>query len=200
MIHELKTHPPYFQAVYEGKKTHEVRVNDRNYRVGDILRLREYFPKEITGDEGVYTGREVHVAVTYVTPGGVWSLPDNLCILSITRWATDEEIWAWLDSTTDLDRFAPGTHVPLRGHEDHVVGRASFAHTPEKIVVTVRCSCGATFDHNKRPEGQSGHIAGCVSPSGLTNAHGKWVDRLGGMLVCSFCKSPLAKLNKKGTR
>jgi Domain of unknown function (DUF3850) len=49
--HELKTHPQYFQAVLDGKKTFEVRLNDRNYQVGDELLLKEYDPitKEYTG-------------------------------------------------------------------------------------------------------------------------------------------------------
>jgi hypothetical protein len=61
-VHELKILPQYFNAIVEGVKTFEVRKNDRNYQVGDILYLREYdfltFPD--------YTGREVYVKVTYI--------------------------------------------------------------------------------------------------------------------------------------
>ncbi len=42
--HELKCHPHFFAAIVEGKKTFEIRRNDRRYRVGDTFTLREYEP------------------------------------------------------------------------------------------------------------------------------------------------------------
>lgn len=52
-IHELKTHPEYFQQVKAGNKTFECRFNDRNFQVGDSLNLLEYNPsiKEYTGEK-----------------------------------------------------------------------------------------------------------------------------------------------------
>lgn len=44
MRHELKTIPPFFQDVLEGRKTFELRYKDRDYQVGDVLWLREYLP------------------------------------------------------------------------------------------------------------------------------------------------------------
>lgn len=38
--HELKTDPAAFDDVACGAKTHEIRFNDRNYAVGDVLVLR----------------------------------------------------------------------------------------------------------------------------------------------------------------
>lgn len=57
--HDLKISSVYFDDVKNGKKPFEVRYNDRNYEVGDILNLREY-------DRGAYTGREVKKKVSYV--------------------------------------------------------------------------------------------------------------------------------------
>lgn len=59
--HELKTWPEFFEDVLDGSKPFEVRRNDRDYKVGDLLHLREWEP----GNRR-YTGRSVTVAVTYV--------------------------------------------------------------------------------------------------------------------------------------
>lgn len=62
--HDLKTWPVYFEEVIAGRKTFEVRHNDRDYKVGDILWLREW---SVT--TGEYSGRETRRLVTYVMSG-----------------------------------------------------------------------------------------------------------------------------------
>ena len=42
MIHSVKIQPHYFNDVLTGRKTFEVRKNDRNYRVGDYIALNEW--------------------------------------------------------------------------------------------------------------------------------------------------------------
>lgn len=42
----LKTINPYFHEVWEGNKTFEVRFNDRDFKVGDIVYLVEYEPNK----------------------------------------------------------------------------------------------------------------------------------------------------------
>ena len=59
MEHDLKILPEYFEPVLEGKKNFELRKNDRDYKVGDTLLLREWYAN-------VYTGREVRRKVTYI--------------------------------------------------------------------------------------------------------------------------------------
>jgi hypothetical protein len=61
--HELKTWPDYFCALLDGSKTFEYRRNDREFKVGDVLRLREWEP---TFQQ--YTGREMNRKVTYILP------------------------------------------------------------------------------------------------------------------------------------
>lgn len=61
MIHELKLAPRYFDAVADGSKPFEVRFNDRNYKVGDVLYLKEYVE-----EQGHYTGRKLSRLVTFV--------------------------------------------------------------------------------------------------------------------------------------
>ena len=61
-IHTLKTINPWFQMMLDSKKSFEVRVNDRNYKPGDVLHLREYDPVLDS-----YSGRSCKVEVLSVT-------------------------------------------------------------------------------------------------------------------------------------
>lgn len=58
--HFLKTVQPYFNDQESGAKPFEVRRNDRDFAVGDILHLQEFALPE------TYTGRELLREVTYV--------------------------------------------------------------------------------------------------------------------------------------
>ncbi|MBS7132933.1 MAG: DUF3850 domain-containing protein [Clostridium sp.] len=74
--HALKILPEYFEDVVTGKKTFELRKNDRGFALGDILTLKEF-----SGDK--YTGREVNKLVTYILAGGKYGLEDGYVILGI---------------------------------------------------------------------------------------------------------------------
>lgn len=76
--HELKTWPVAFDALLFKAKTYEIRKNDRDYQVGDLLRLRRWCP-----ESSEYTGPAVYREVTYMTNGGDWDIPDHLCILAV---------------------------------------------------------------------------------------------------------------------
>ena len=58
--HELKTLFIYYAGIYNGKKTFELRKNDRDFKVGDILLLKEINSK------GIYTNRQCYRIITYV--------------------------------------------------------------------------------------------------------------------------------------
>jgi ASC-1-like (ASCH) protein len=80
MIHDLKCSKPYFEAVATGIKRFELRLNDRNYKVGDLLRLKEYcsFCQD-------YTGRSVIVSVLYILNLSEFQgNTDNMIIMSIS--------------------------------------------------------------------------------------------------------------------
>lgn len=77
--HELKCWPEPFKAVLDGKKTHEIRKTDRDFHEGDELLLREWAPTVPRG----YTGREVYARVTYLSPPGMFGLPEGLCVMSL---------------------------------------------------------------------------------------------------------------------
>ena len=60
MIHELKILPEYFEEVTSGRKQFEIRENDRNFKIGDQLILREWSKNEYTGDS-------YKAEITYIT-------------------------------------------------------------------------------------------------------------------------------------
>ena len=64
VMHELKTVPPYFDFVLEGRKTFDVRRDDRGFQEGDLLDLREYDP-----DTRSYSGPRQLRRVLYVLRG-----------------------------------------------------------------------------------------------------------------------------------
>lgn len=76
MEHELKILPEYFQAVSDGSKTFELRRDDRGFKTGDSLLLREW-------ESGSYTGRNIHCDVKYVLKGFKGLDPDY-AILAIS--------------------------------------------------------------------------------------------------------------------
>ena len=49
--HEIKILPQYFLDISKGLKQFELRKNDRDYQVGDLVMLREWNGKEYTGDK-----------------------------------------------------------------------------------------------------------------------------------------------------
>ncbi len=82
--HNVKSWSHFYRAIAAGKKLHDLRLNDRNYQVGDILNLEEY-----DNIEGLYTGASLRAEITYMTSNVVPCafssavLPKGYCILSI---------------------------------------------------------------------------------------------------------------------
>ncbi len=59
--HELKIWPEYFKELMNGKKYFEIRRHDRDFKVGDMLKLREW-------EESMksYTSKESTAMITYI--------------------------------------------------------------------------------------------------------------------------------------
>ncbi|SOD42430.1 DUF3850 domain-containing protein [Nitrosovibrio sp. Nv4] len=57
--HDLKSIPDHFQPSTEGRKTFEIRKDDRNFQVGDTVTLHEYC-------YDYYTGRQVSGRISYI--------------------------------------------------------------------------------------------------------------------------------------
>jgi Domain of unknown function (DUF3850) len=85
--HRLKSWPQFFDAIASGEKTHDLRrADDRDFRVGDLLRLQEFDPKTDR-----HSGRELTVKITYITSAdypcalSANALHPDFCILSIKK-------------------------------------------------------------------------------------------------------------------
>jgi uncharacterized protein DUF3850 len=72
MLHQLKTVEPYWTDVYEGRKTFEVRRNDRRFQVGDVLEL-----------QNAGTGRAILREIGYILRGGQFGLDEGFVVLGL---------------------------------------------------------------------------------------------------------------------
>lgn len=78
-MHILKCIDPYYSDVVSGKKTFEIRKNDRDYKVGDILILKQYNSKH-----NIYTGKEVWCKVIYMVTDPEYC-KDCYCVMGIIK-------------------------------------------------------------------------------------------------------------------
>ena len=83
MIHAIKITPRYFEDILSGKKSFEIRLNDREYQQGDYLALNEWEQTSAVG--GHYTGRSILAFVDYILYGaeGVPGLDEDYCLMGI---------------------------------------------------------------------------------------------------------------------
>lgn len=69
MLHSVKIKQRFFEAKARGEKFWELRVNDRNYQIGDYIATNEI------DDSGEYTGRFILEKIVDVNYPG--DLPDG---------------------------------------------------------------------------------------------------------------------------
>ncbi|WLJ71072.1 hypothetical protein [Sphingomonas phage Kimi] len=78
MTHELKVITRFWEDLEAGRKNFELRRNDRHYRVGDTLKLKEF-----NHDHG-FTGRTLLFDVTYMLlPEDIPGIQTGWCIMGI---------------------------------------------------------------------------------------------------------------------
>lgn len=91
-VHKVKSWPWFFQAIRSNMKLHDLRRNDRDYKVGDVLELHEFDPRI-----GQYTGEVETRTITFITsnvyPCAYSSayLDRDAVILSLGKMASDPE-------------------------------------------------------------------------------------------------------------
>lgn len=76
--HYLKIAPEHLEQVILGNKTSEIRFNDRNFQVGDLLFLRGYT------EEGEYTGTLAIMKITHILDDNDYLQP-GFVMLSMTK-------------------------------------------------------------------------------------------------------------------
>ena len=86
-VHYLKTWPVYYNAVHLDQKSFEVRKNDSDFVVGDMVVLEEWAPnndKDLS-EGGEYTGRKLFRRISYIMNGGSFGLEKGNVILSLKK-------------------------------------------------------------------------------------------------------------------
>ncbi len=77
--HYLKTERKYYQAVEYGAKTFEVRKNDRDFNVFDLVVLQEVV-------NGIPTGRALEpMEIVYILDGGKYGVEEGYCVMQLKR-------------------------------------------------------------------------------------------------------------------
>jgi hypothetical protein len=77
--HELKTWPTHLDAIWVGRKTLELRRDDRGFAAGDLLRLQEWDPSTRTYGRRLVLARVTHV----LRDAPEFGLAPGYCALSI---------------------------------------------------------------------------------------------------------------------
>lgn len=73
--HEIKIVASYYEDVVSGKKSFELRKNDRGYKQGDSLKMLEF-------KDGKHTGRTIDADIIYMLEDYT-GLTEGYCILGI---------------------------------------------------------------------------------------------------------------------
>jgi len=76
MTHELKILPKYYDEIIQGKKDFEIRKNDRDFKEGDVVILKEFV-------DGNCTGNYIKAIIDYIFHGGSYGLEKGYCVFSV---------------------------------------------------------------------------------------------------------------------
>lgn len=71
--------PYFFDSIKTGVLTFLPWVYDRDFRIGDILILKE------TDEDGSFTGREIPVKVGFILIGERYGVAKGYCVMGIER-------------------------------------------------------------------------------------------------------------------
>ncbi len=81
--HHLKCWPHFYRQICSGIKRFEIRKDDRDFRVGDLLALEEYEP-----ETAKYTGCGMSAVIHYILRGEEaekFGVQRGYCVMSIAK-------------------------------------------------------------------------------------------------------------------
>ncbi len=85
-VHQLKTWGRYFDAVADGRKTFEVRRNDRAFQTGDVIeraRMDNEGRYYSHGSDGHLSRVTLRKRITYLLQGGQFGIEPGYCVLGL---------------------------------------------------------------------------------------------------------------------
>ena len=84
-LHELKIKHEYLVEVVMGRKTFELRKNDRDYQVGDLIRFID-IKQDSKGGFDIYIDEDTLYKITYILKDvPEYGLDKDYCILAIKK-------------------------------------------------------------------------------------------------------------------
>ena len=87
-LHYLKIKPEYYEEVRRGNKKAELRKNDRDYQVGDVIKFI------VIDDKGNETKTDRYYEITHILKDvPEYGLQDGYAILSIELAELREKLW-----------------------------------------------------------------------------------------------------------
>lgn len=95
-VHELKLQQPFFDDVFFNRKDFEVRKNDRNFKVGDRLKLIE-FPSE--------NPKYVLKDIKYILKGGEFGIEPGYVVLGLKEIYSNNFISVEIDAVASVQKY-----------------------------------------------------------------------------------------------
>lgn len=106
----LKILPEFFEEVASGNKRAELRLNDRDFKVGDIYKLSEWKGKK-------FTGRTVKIRITHILQG-FEGLKEGWCMFSFKT----------IDEISDEDMKACAVSIDYEAEYYRCIGTMANIH------------------------------------------------------------------------
>lgn len=170
--HHLKTWTEYYEAVENGSKTFEVRLNDRDFKAGDLLVLEEW-----DRVNGVYTGRSCERTVSFILTGDRFGIDSRFVVMAIQ----DTDLRSRLAEAQARAERAEGLlqerHAVIRAAYGEGMcessGEIQHAKLKNQIVMSWldRCDEALTPAPQGRTDGDVGyHVGVCMSCGSVSRA------------------------------